>query len=599
MNQQMGLTEFFAMEAGEYLERLDSMVSGEAVPERDEFVRLTRALRGSALMANQEPIGNVAAALESLARAVKDGRAPWEEALKQATIRAVDGLKILVRSLGDWGEAESAKAQAIAAELTDASGSPVESLPKRPTAATDTGSRAFIAREGESVAGALNDAARALQRDGLKGDQLGGVLRTMQPLLGLAALSELSPLPEFLDGVGRAVAAATRSIDNPNDLALFFDIAAKGITRATKEITENGAAEPDSPEAREFARRLGQLLDQGSNAVPIEDLYYDDAGPHVVEAGVPSNKPSQMAQMELVAHGEHLCQAADELEKARGETQRKLRMMSLNSTLRTLGNAAGTPLQSAVSSFANAANTAVVGGLSIAQLVPFVTRLREAGEVLRASAEGDETTLATNLSHITKAVKTIATPPDESEAGGGPLTRPAAPSAAIESPQPIEPTSTVPEEQVTPTAVPAEPLAEPAVRSTVPTVPTESDPRASELEAVPDIAAGWAAYERLREAGGDTRDVPIAELLGQMAAQTAEQVTTAPVEATAPPTATVDGGAEVVPITDFCYSGAAALTHAKNLRDRIRNELSGADLNASLINDLIDELLDVVELSAE
>ncbi len=599
MNQQMGLTEFFAMEAGEYLERLDSMVSGDAVPERDEFVRLTRALRGSALMANQEPIGNVAAALESLARAVKDGRAPWEEALKQATIRAVDGLKILVRALGNWGDAEDAKAQEITAELTAASGSPVESQPKRPTAATDTGTRAFIAREGASVAGALVDAAKALQKDGLKGDQLGGVLRTMQPLLGLAVLSELSPLPEFLDGVGRAVAAATRAIENPNDLALFFDIAAKGITRATQEITDNGIAEPDSPEAREFARRLQQLLDQGSNAVPIEDLYYDDAGPHVVEAGVPANRPSQMAQMELVAHGEHLCQAADELEKAKGETQRKLRIMSLNTTLRTLGTAAGTPLQSAVSAFANAARVAVSEGLSIAQLVPFVSRLREAGEVLRASAEGDEPAHAEQLSLITKAVKDIATPAAEQDAGGGPLSRPAAPSAAIETPQPVEP---VPAAPAVPSDVPAQPTAVPEIRPTVPTVPTVSDPRESELEAVPDIAAGWAAYERLRDAEGDVGDAPIAELLGQVAVQTATPVETTPeaaaqIDVSAPTVAADD--TEVVPISDFCYSGDAALTHAKNLRDRIRNELSEADWNASLINDLIDELLDVVELSAE
>ena len=74
-------------------------------------------------------------------------------------------------------------------------------------------------------------------------------------------------------GVGRAVAAATRSIDQPNDLALFFDIASKGISRATQEITDTGSAEPETAEAREFARRLGGLLDANANAVPIEHLY--------------------------------------------------------------------------------------------------------------------------------------------------------------------------------------------------------------------------------------------------------------------------------------------------------------------------------------
>ena len=57
MNQQMGLTEFFAMEAGGYLDRLDTLVSGPVGPDRDELVRLTRALRGSALMANPAAMG--------------------------------------------------------------------------------------------------------------------------------------------------------------------------------------------------------------------------------------------------------------------------------------------------------------------------------------------------------------------------------------------------------------------------------------------------------------------------------------------------------------------------------------------------------------
>ena len=60
MAEQMGLMEFFAMEASDYLERLDAVVSQGAEPDRDEFVRLTRALRGSALMANQQAFAGAA-----------------------------------------------------------------------------------------------------------------------------------------------------------------------------------------------------------------------------------------------------------------------------------------------------------------------------------------------------------------------------------------------------------------------------------------------------------------------------------------------------------------------------------------------------------
>jgi chemotaxis protein histidine kinase CheA len=111
MNQQMGLTEFFAMEAGEYLERLDGLVSAAVGPDRDEFVRLARALRGSALMANQQTIGAVAAALEGLARAVKEERVEWNEATRQRTIGAVDGLKILVRNAANWSDRDKTRAE--------------------------------------------------------------------------------------------------------------------------------------------------------------------------------------------------------------------------------------------------------------------------------------------------------------------------------------------------------------------------------------------------------------------------------------------------------------------------------------------------------
>ena len=71
----LGLSDFFALEASEYLERLDGLVGRpDAGTVAEEFVRLARALRGSALMANQQPIARTASGLEALARAVREGR---------------------------------------------------------------------------------------------------------------------------------------------------------------------------------------------------------------------------------------------------------------------------------------------------------------------------------------------------------------------------------------------------------------------------------------------------------------------------------------------------------------------------------------------
>src|SRR5438034_1655052 len=67
----LGMSDFFALEAGEYLERLDGMLAKGDSPSADEIVRLARALRGSALMGNQPAIARAAAGLEVLARAVR------------------------------------------------------------------------------------------------------------------------------------------------------------------------------------------------------------------------------------------------------------------------------------------------------------------------------------------------------------------------------------------------------------------------------------------------------------------------------------------------------------------------------------------------
>src|SRR5438128_10117822 len=95
----LGMRDFFVLEAGEYLERLDALLQAPegTAPAPDEFVRLARALRGSALMASQPAIARAASGLEALARAVREGRRPWDAATRQIAIRAVDDLKSSVR----------------------------------------------------------------------------------------------------------------------------------------------------------------------------------------------------------------------------------------------------------------------------------------------------------------------------------------------------------------------------------------------------------------------------------------------------------------------------------------------------------------------
>ncbi len=74
MTQPLGMSDFFALEAGEYLDRLDALLQSTAPPAAEELVRLARALRGSALMASQQGIARAAMGFEAFARGVREVR---------------------------------------------------------------------------------------------------------------------------------------------------------------------------------------------------------------------------------------------------------------------------------------------------------------------------------------------------------------------------------------------------------------------------------------------------------------------------------------------------------------------------------------------
>src|SRR6266550_831536 len=221
----LGMSDFFGLEAGEYLERLDALL-GKPEPDPLEFVRLARALRGSALMAKQAAIAMAAAGLEAVARAIRDGRRGWDVATRQLAVRAVDDLKASLRRVGSWTEADTAKAEGLAAELGRLAGGPSTRPASAAPRGLDAGARAFVAREGAAIASALD--------------------RALQPLRGLAALADLPPLPDLLDGIERAIADLERPGSKPpSGVGELFQSAATAIARAAREVADLGRPNPE------------------------------------------------------------------------------------------------------------------------------------------------------------------------------------------------------------------------------------------------------------------------------------------------------------------------------------------------------------------
>jgi hypothetical protein len=550
----LGMSDFFALEAGEYLDRLDAVLQGDAAPAADEFVRLSRALRGSALMASQQAIARAATGIEALARAVREGRRVWDAATKQIAIRAVDDLKIFVRRATSWTEADTAKAEALAQQLEQLAGRPSAQVRAAEAMGLDAGARAFVAREGAAIASALDRAAQVLRTNPLAHDPLQHILKALQPLRGLAALNDLPPLPDLLEGIELAIGELSRSSAPGGRVGELFQTAAGAIAHAAREVAERGRPDPEGAEFRKFATLLMQFMESEPDVVPIDTLFHADAGPHIVQRGTAPERPATLGRLELVSHGEHLRQAADSLERAPSPTQRDLRAHTLAGTFRALGAAGGGPVAERVAEFAQAARDAVSRGIAVNQAAVFAGELRRAGEILTRSGAGDEVALAAELAAVTAAVRALGTP------GAQPV--------SIESLAP-EPAAPLPAQRAPRTAHAAdEPVPESA-----------------------DLVGSWAAYQRLAAPGFGAASLD--ELLRGPSADrgAATEDPEGPRKSFRAPR----GGSEpaVVDIGTLLYRGARARQRAQELREAAKR-VSGNDLRA-----IIDEVCDLVVLAIE
>ncbi len=612
----LAMADFFALEAGEYLERLDALLSPEGAPAVDEFVRLSRALRGSALMASQTPIARAAAGLESLARALREGRRGWDPGSRQVAVRAVDDLKILVRRVAAWGDADTAKAEALARDLEQLSGRPSAALRTAESMGLDAGARAFVAREGAAIASALDRAATAMRAGAPARDPLQHVLRALQPLRGLAALNDLPPLPDVLEGIERAVTEFMRTPPGmPSAAADFFQSAAAAIAQAAREVAERGRPDPEGQAFRAFTAQLARYVEREPAVVPITDLYFDDTGPHIVQRGAGAAQAAPLSRMELVSHGEHLRLAADAIERAPSATQRELRVHTLAGTFRALAVAGEGPLPQSLSRFVDAAREAVAMGHAVRDPARFAAALRRASELLAESGAADDTRLAVGLVAVATALHTLAaaSPPAPPPAAPGPpaVTSPAggvpeleeltefAIFAELEAPAiPIEdlaPAPAAPPPPVVPVAppapvIPVTPVAPVApVRPRRPPMPPLVLTERSEVPAeTPDIVGSWLVYERMVADGIGPASLDV--LMGEPEAVPALAIAEPePIEEAAPaPLAPA-----IVEVNSLLYRGQRALARAQELRE-LAKRTSPEALPA-----LFDEVCDLVVLALE
>jgi hypothetical protein len=596
MTRSHGTADFFALEAGECLDRLEQAITHPEGPSADDMLRAARALRGSALMASQAGVARAAAGFEGLARAVRDRGLAWDGSIRERSAQGVDELRHLVRRAREWTDADTTRAGRLAADLDALAGSSSGDVlrPGGPPApgTANTGVRAFVAREGALIASALDRAARALEAAPESREPLYAVLRRMQSLRGLAEIADLPPLPEILDGIELAVGDLTRLFAPPPGVSQVLDAAAAALTRISRDVTEHGRPQGDPPEARTFTEGLLRAFAAEADVVPIESLYRDgDPEPMQRSTAQPQfAPPSALGVVEMVSYGEHLAQAADRIAGASQGSARDLRLYTLVGTFRSVTVPGSDPVSPALASLGRAARDAIGSGRAAKDPESFAEALREAGTVLRSLAEGaDHAEAGRRLGALAERIgggRQAALHPQGSELLLAPAPAPSetrAAGLALTAPDALAASAHL--EGAARTAIPA---------ASAPATDPEPEPVAIEAlaydgesifaaEAVPidALAPGGRVglergFDRYRQLLTRPAAAPQAAASAHASAQAADD--------------------DIVDIGSLCYSGRRALERAAEIRAEIaRHARDARDLSG--VEPLVRELLDLVPLA--
>ncbi|HEY2065062.1 MAG TPA: Hpt domain-containing protein [Gemmatimonadaceae bacterium] len=355
-----GFLDFFVLEASDYIDQLDIQLRGGDAqgPDADAVQRAARALRGSATMAKLPAFAELAAGVERVGRALREGMLPWDAALRGAVVAAVDDAKILLRNVRAWGATDEARARARVAELARYA----PTRPATPIASpSTTGHDSYLATEAANIGAGLELlATRPADRDAAA-----NVLRRVRALRGIASVRDHAPLSDVLEA--SELAAHPLELGEPTltpDRIALLSSAATVLRAVAAGIRSGRPVDPASPDLARFSAALDTMHERavGTEAVvPIAELFYVDGGPTLVEAAQnPPTTPPERFRLEVVSQGEHLRGLVADARAPRDELARERIRRALRQALRALRQAAESFGEHAVAEFVAAHSDAAV-----------------------------------------------------------------------------------------------------------------------------------------------------------------------------------------------------------------------------------------------
>ena len=298
------LLRFFHAEAREYLDAVDALISGGTSFEAGAFVAASRALRGSATMARVPRVAEIALTMERIANGVRDEEVDWSPALRRDLGDAIVDLRRFVANSGNWSPDDDRLAVERLALLRALLPAGTTTPPTPPSAGTMP---IFIALQSSAIASDVESFLRNPSNRGLVND----VVNRLRSLRGIAGVADHPPLGEVADAVERTLRelapdAMLRDVD-----AELLNAATAVFRRASSELRARGRFESSAPEVERFARAAAAAgpapVGPEAPVVRIEELFYTDAGPHLVRRGAtPSRSAEARFREEVVSRAEHL-----------------------------------------------------------------------------------------------------------------------------------------------------------------------------------------------------------------------------------------------------------------------------------------------------